>query len=146
MTSNKYFRIVGLAVLVGRLALAQAPGASSGHGHSGARLDHMGAVLGLTDAQKTQAKSIFDAEHLAAQPLMQQIRTLRQSLRSAVVGGNADIDQLTGQLGSLTGQLAAIHTKALAQFYTILTADQQTKAQAIIDQLGAGPFRGRARP
>ena len=97
----------------------------------------MSTVLGLSDAQKTQAQSIFDAQRQAAQPLHKQIRTVRQSLRSAATGGGGDVDQLSSQLGTLTGQLAAIRAKSMAQFHAMLTPDQQAKAQAL-RRMGGG--------
>lgn len=143
---HKFIQGIGLAALAGSMLLAQTPAPTPGtspHGqHSAAgRLDRMSIVLGLSDAQKTQAKAIFDAEHQAAKPLFQQVRTLRQSLRKAVTTGTGDIDQLSSQLGTVTGQLTAIRTKAMAQFYALLTPDQQTKAQAMAGHRG-GPRGG----
>jgi Spy/CpxP family protein refolding chaperone len=142
--AHKFIRGIALAALAGGMLLAQTQGTQPGRQHgAGRRLDRMSTVLGLNDAQKTQAKSIFDAEHQAAKPLFQQMRTLHQSLRSAVTTGNGNIDQLSGQLGTLTGQVAGIHAKSMAQFYAMLTPDQQAKAQAM-GPLG-GRFRGGSR-
>lgn len=142
--THKFVRGIGLAVLAGTLLVAQTPGTSPGRQSGGHRIDRMSTILGLNDAQKAQAKAIFEAEHQAAQPLFQQMHTLRQSLGAAVTDGKGDIDQLSSQLGALTGQLTAIRTKARAQFYAMLTPDQQTKAQAFAGQ-HEGRFRGGPR-
>ena len=117
-----------VTALAAGLLLADTPAAQ---GHRGRGIERISTVLGLTDAQKTQAQAIFDAERQSAQPLYKQVRTVRQSLHGAATGGGGDVDQLSSQLGTLTGQLSAIHTKSMAQFYAMLTPDQQAKAQAL---------------
>ena len=125
---HRILTALSVAAVAGGLLLADTPAVQN---HQGRRIERISTVLGLTDAQKTQAKAIFDAERQAVQPLFQQARTLRQSLRGAATGAGGDIDQLSSQLGTVTGQLSAIHTKSMAQFYAMLTPDQQTKAQAL---------------
>ena len=126
---HRILTALSVTALAAGMLLADTPAAVQGN--RGSRIQRMAIVLGLTDAQKTQAKSIFDAGPQAAQPLFKQIRTVRQSLHSAATGGGGDVDQLSSQLGTLTGQLAAIHTQSMAQFYALLTPDQQAKAQAL---------------
>lgn len=135
---HRILTALSVTALAAGMLLADTPAVQ---GHRGGRgIERMATVLGLTDAQKTQAKAIFDAERQAAQPLFQQVRTLRQSLRGAATGAGGDVDQLSSQLGTLTGQLSAIHTKSMAQFYALLTPDQQAKAQAL------RPMGGRRGP
>ena len=130
---HRILSALSVTALAAGMLLADTPAAQNRQGRG---IERMSTVLGLTDAQKAQAKAIFDAEHQAAQPLFKQIRTLRQSLHSAATGGGGDVDQLSSQLGTLTGQLSAIHTKSMAQFYAMLTPDQQTKAQALFQRMG----------
>jgi hypothetical protein len=49
---------------------------------------------------------------------------------------SAAIDQLSATIVRLAGQMTAIHGKAEAAFYGILSADQRTK----YDEVGRGPF------
>jgi Spy/CpxP family protein refolding chaperone len=128
---------LSVTVLAAGMLLADTPAAPN-HPGQGRGVERMATVLGLTDAQKTQAQAIFTAERQAVKPLFQQVRTVRQSLHTAATGGGGDVDQLSSQLGTLTGQLSAIHTKSIAQFYALLTPDQQTKAQALFPRMLAG--------
>jgi Spy/CpxP family protein refolding chaperone len=85
--------------------------------------------LGLTDAQKQQAKSIFQQARQSAQPLAQQLRANRDALAAAVKANDvAQIHGLSAQQGNLQGQILGIRTEAMAKFYATLTPDQKTKA------------------
>jgi len=67
------------------------------------------------------------------------VRTTQQSLADAVKKNDtAAIDQLSQALGTATGQLTAIESRANAAFYAILTADQQAKFPVH----GFGPWPG----
>lgn len=104
------------------------------------RVEHMATLLDLTDAQKTQATTIFTTAFTASQNIEPNLRTTRQSLNDAVKqNAAATIDQLSATLGSLTGQLIGINSKAEAAFYAILTADQQAKYDAMPHGGPGGP-------
>jgi|SRR5579864_3257266 len=145
------FRVAGSAALAAGMLFAQTPappaqGSAPGQQrqwHRGPMLDRMASELNLTDDQKQQVKSILDSARQSAQPVAQQLRQDRQALRDAVQSGKSDanIDQLSGDVGNLTGQLTAIHTKAFAKIYALLTPDQRTKAQALHDRM-RGMFMG----
>ena len=71
------------------------------HGHRGAFLS---SQLNLTPAQQTQTKAIFQDARQSAQPVRQQLKQTRQSLRAAVQANNtAQIQQLAGTEGSESG-------------------------------------------
>jgi len=116
---------------LGASSLLAAETAGSGgarHGRHGAFL----SSLGLTDAQKAQTRSIFQAARQSAQPVRQQLRATRESLRAAVEANNASqIQQLAASEGGEIGQLAAIRSTAMAKVYQILTPDQQQKLAAL---------------
>jgi Spy/CpxP family protein refolding chaperone len=62
------------------------------------------------------------------QPLAQQLRQDRQSLRAAIQAGNTgQIQQLSTAMGTLQGQMIAIRSAGRAQFYALLTPDQKAK-------------------
>jgi Spy/CpxP family protein refolding chaperone len=102
---------------------------SQRQGRSGAV---MAAALNLTDAQKSQMKSIFQEARQSSQPIRQQLRQTRQSLNAAVQAGNSDqIQQLSATEGTQLGQLAAIHASARAKMFKMLTPEQQQKLSTL---------------
>ena len=96
------------------------------------KVSFLASLLTLTDAQKTQATTIFTNASTSSQTILTSLQTDRQSLSSAVKTNNtASIDQVAATIGTLEGQLTAINAKADAAFYAVLTADQQTKYDAL---------------
>jgi Spy/CpxP family protein refolding chaperone len=104
----------------------------------------MFSQLQLTDAQKTEAHQIFQALHANAQTLETQLQGIHEQLANAVKSGapDAQIDQLSNQAGTVTGQLMAMRTKAFAKFYAILTPDQKAKADAMGNNFPMMRMRG----
>jgi Spy/CpxP family protein refolding chaperone len=95
------------------------------HNHQHGRL---AAALNLTDAQKSQMKSIFQGARQSAQPVRQQLHQTRQALQAAVKAGNSNqIQQLATTEGTEMGQLTAIHASARAKMFKMLTPEQQQK-------------------
>ena len=111
------------------VALAQGPRGHGPGGPRGNRIDFLATVLSLTDAQKTQATAIFEAAETASSALRETQVQQHQALNDAAKSNAADatIDQLAQTLGSTSGQLAALRTKAFAKFYALLTTEQRTK-------------------
>ena len=103
------------------------------------RLDRLATVLSLTEAQKEQAQTIFTQSQQSATALNQQLKQNRDAMKAAVKSDNASqIQQLAAEQGKLLGQVIAIHSNAMAEFYKILTPEQQTKAEQLHQQ-----FQGR---
>ena len=95
------------------------------------RVARLTTLLSLTTAQAAQATTIFTNEQTAISPLQTTLQSARTSLESAVKSNaTATIDQLATQIGTVTGQITAAHSKADAAFWAILTADQQAKLEA----------------
>jgi Spy/CpxP family protein refolding chaperone len=105
-------------------------------------------LLSLTPAQASQATTIFTNAATAISTLQTTLSTDRDSLQTAIKSNaTANIDQLSATIGTLTGQITSVQSKADAAFYAILTTDQQAK----LDQLGGfgfgfGPGRGGPPP
>ena len=99
-------------------------------------MQRIAQALNLTDAQKAQAKTIFQQARQSSQPLRQQLKQNRQALTAAVkAGGNgAQIEQLSTQRGTLLGQMVTIRTEAASKFYSMLTPDQRAKADQMQQQ------------
>jgi Spy/CpxP family protein refolding chaperone len=114
----------------GLIAAAAETGHMGRHGRFGAR---MATELGLTDAQKAQAKTIFQSAHQTAAPVVQQLKQERQEVRAAIQAGKSEqeIQQLAQAEGPQLSQLAAIRAGAFAKFYATLTPDQQQKMQGL---------------
>jgi hypothetical protein len=92
------------------------------------RVQRLTTILSLTDAQASQATSIFTNAHAAAAPLQTSISDARKSMRTAVKANDTGtISTAAANIGNLTGQMLAIHSKAEAAFYAILTPEQQAK-------------------
>lgn len=113
------------------------------------RVEMLTKLLTLTDAQKTQATTIFTTAQTASSSLRTSSQTARESLSAAIKSNNTSlIDQLSANLGTLSGQLTAIESKADAAFYAILTSDQQSKYDEVPrggmggGPGGPGPMRG----
>jgi Spy/CpxP family protein refolding chaperone len=118
--SKKFAAFTAVAVFgAASFAMAQAQGPR----HS----RRNGALMQvLTDSQKAQAKSVFQAARQSAQPIHQQLMQTRQSLRAAVQSGNtSQIQQLSATEGNEMGQLMAIRSSAFSQVYQTLSADQK---------------------
>jgi len=129
--------------MLAALALGQATAQPRGGFRTWARetVERMAVRFTLTESQKQQALVIYvDVEH-NSQPLERKIAEQRGALREAIKSGAPEwqIDQLSGALGSLTGQLAAIETKGDAKFYVLLTAEQRQKWN---QPFPPGPGRG----
>jgi Spy/CpxP family protein refolding chaperone len=119
------------------MALAQTPSTGPQPGKGKAAMGPRAKVrrrvvqaLNLTDAQKQQAKTIFQQARQSEQPLAQELKQNRQALRDAVKAGKGDgeILQLAVSRGHILGQVTAVRTQALAKFYSTLTPDQRARA------------------
>lgn len=111
-----------------------APGQSGamGRGHN---VERLATVLDLTDAQKTQAQTIFETARTSAKPVGDQLKQGRQELMDAAKANRpgSEIDSLAARQGTLMGQLSGIQAKAFASFYAILTPEQKAKAEKLHD-------------
>ncbi len=127
-------KLLAVSTLVAGMAVAQGH-----HGFGGGAppdpatmvADQVGRLtdlLTLTAAQQTQATSIFTNAATAETSLRTNMQTAHTALAAAIkTGDTATIDNLSSQIGSLSGQEVNIQSKAQAAFYKILTADQQAK-------------------
>ena len=139
---NRFFAFAGAAVMATGLMFAQSDTApSSGQPAQHARGSHrgggmffrMGRALNLTDAQKEQAKGIFQDLRAQTKPIRQQLRDSRQALVSAAVAGKSadELGQLAQAQGPQLAQLAVLRAQAIGKFYAILTPAQQQQFQTM---------------
>ena len=139
-----YFtKFATVAALAAGMAFAQAPAttpqpapAKAGMRARGVVRHRMLAALNLTDAQKQQAKSLFQQTRQNLQPIVQQARQNRDALAAAVKANDtAQIQQLSAQQGNLNGQILAMRSASMAKFYATLTPDQRAKADQLRQQM-----------
>jgi Spy/CpxP family protein refolding chaperone len=110
------------------LALAQRPLPPDPSTMIQHRVNFLTNQLGLSSSQQQQATTIFTNAMTRMQPLHDQIHSAHQALQAAVAtGDNAAIEQTATTIGNLTAQQIAAHAKADAQFFQILSSDQQAK-------------------
>jgi len=89
--------------------------------------------LGLTDAQKTQAKAIFQANKDAMKPLIENLRAERKNLHALMFADKVDEAAIRAQTAKIAGIQADLHigrAKTGAQFRAILTPAQVEKLKA----------------
>ena len=133
---KKTLTTLAAAAMAAGLAFAQAPAAAPtptapAHKRPLRAMARHRAIqaLNLTDAQKQQAKTIFQQSRATTQPIREQLKQNREALASAVKANDTNqIQQLAQAQGTLMGQVAAARARARAQFYQILTPDQRAKA------------------
>jgi Spy/CpxP family protein refolding chaperone len=99
--------------------------------------EHLAKELNLTPDQQTKVRAIFADTHQRAQALEPKMREEREALKTAVKAGNdREIDRILQQNSQLNADFEAMHVKAMAKVYAMLTPDQKTK----FDQLDHGWF------
>lgn len=148
---NTLYRLAITAGLASAMLFAQTPAPSNPaqppaehrQWHRGQFFEKMATQLNLTEDQKQQTRSIMQAAHESARPVVQQLRESRQALRDAVKAGKSsvEIDQLSANVGSLAGQLATIRARSFAKTYALLTPEQRTKADEMAHH-ARGMFMG----
>ena len=88
--------------------------------------------LGLTEAQKTEIKSILVAERPVAEPLLRQLAATRKQLRDATRSGSFDEAQVrslaTQQAQTLT-ELIVTRERVKSKVYNVLTPEQRARAE-----------------
>jgi protein CpxP len=128
--------VLGLTVL-SAVAFGQAgmhPAGFGAHGDGFASLlGRMGDYLDLTDAQRTQMKSILAKEKSTMQPLLQQLAQGNQQMRQLEEASTFD----EGKVRTLAGQQTQMLTEVMVQkarikseLVQVLTPDQKTKLAA----------------
>jgi Spy/CpxP family protein refolding chaperone len=101
-------------------------------------------LLSLTPAQAEQATAFFTTEATTIQNSRTSEHNAHQSLETAIKNNDtATIQSTSATLGQLSGEAAAAHATARAQFYNILTAEQKTKYDQLEQEhMMGGPGHG----
>jgi Spy/CpxP family protein refolding chaperone len=102
-------------------------------------LDLVALLLNLTDPQKQQLQTIFDAAEKIALPAATQLQASSDSLFEAVKAGKTDdeIRSIAAQQGSLRTQILTLQAQTFSKLWGILNADQKAEANSFVyDAIG----------
>ena len=146
---KKILVLAGIAaLLIGAtvFALAQHQGEKMrGPGpEPGEMVEHMSRELNLTDAQKAQVKTLFEAQHAIEEQRHTKLDELRKQIEAATANGQFDENTVRGlasQQSQLMTDQMVDHLRLHSQIYGLLTAEQKTKADQMMkmhDERGPG--------
>ena len=105
-------------------------------------IEHISRELNLSDAQKTQAKAILDAERAATDPLQAKSEEIHKQIEATVVNGQFDEAQvraLADQAGQLSADMMVEHVRAHTKLFSLLTPEQRVKAMEMHKRGMGGP-------
>ncbi|MEI6828087.1 MAG: Spy/CpxP family protein refolding chaperone [Desulfuromonadales bacterium] len=124
------------------------PGGPGEHGGSGGHhgFKMMAKKLGMTDAQKANAKAIFQGNKEVMKPIIDSLRAERDKLRTLLHADAVDeaaIRSETAKIAGIEADLNVNRAKTGVQFRAILTPEQLTTLKAIQKEK---PQRGSKHP
>jgi Spy/CpxP family protein refolding chaperone len=117
-------------------ALAQPPGAPGGgpgdrgFGPSPQQLRALFDYLDLTPQQAAAARGVFADARTAAEPLVAQVRDLRQQLEDLLAAANPDaaaVGQAVVAAHGVRGQLSDLRARTESDFRALLTPEQVSR-------------------
>lgn len=131
---QRWITVAGALALSAAAAFTTFAGPQAGEAERGPR-GRFGAggppelrLLELTEAQQTAFRELTKQQREAARPLMERQRELHEKLREALVADPVNenqVGQIVVESHRLREQSRASHDKAMAQFETLLTAEQK---------------------
>ena len=146
---NRILAIAGIAVLVigaTVLGLAQAQRSERKHGGGhGDMVEHISRELNLTDAQKEQVKGLMEAQHATEEARHTKLDELRKQIDATTANGQFDeasVRPLATQQAELMTEQMLDHLRLHSKIYSLLTAEQRTKADQMMKQHGGEHRRG----
>ena len=141
--------IASVAVLVVAatvFALAQGhPGGQGekmrGPGGPEQMIEHLSRELNLTDAQKEQAKALFEAQRATGEERHKQLEAIHTQIEAATANGQFDeatIRPLASQQAQLMTEEMIDHMRLHSKLFALLTTEQRAKAGEMMKRHG-GP-------
>lgn len=142
MKTNRIYLATFAIVLAATMASAQGR-AFDGQRQGGPpdRMEMLAQRLNLSDSQKASVAAILNDAEAASRPVRQQMFKLQAALTDAAKNnlGDAKIEQIASQIGTLHAQELAGRAKADAKIYPLLTDEQKAKYS---QGFGPGGFGG----
>ncbi|MCC6536678.1 MAG: Spy/CpxP family protein refolding chaperone [Bryobacterales bacterium] len=140
MTKVAIWGAAAAITLGGFAAVAQAQGGPGGPhrgGPGGFLGGMMGDMLGLTDAQKEQIRTITKTAFDSNTALREQMKVARDAEREAVKAGKSDADlaQLAASQSQLFTQMHTARLQTEAKIYQVLTPEQRTKLETMREKM-----------
>ena len=131
-----YKKLLGVVLFAFSLVLSQTTFADSWG--CGEGLKSMLAKINLTADQKTKIKPILDKLKSDLKDNASQMKDLDKQIHDQVVSAKMDEDTVNGLVdkkATLIGNMMKAKISAKNQIINILTADQKTKLQGMMDKL-----------
>jgi protein CpxP len=106
-----------------------------------------GRALDLTDAQKEQAKAIFEETRKANETYREQLRSLRAEEREAIKAGKSEneLRNLAQRSANVTADMHANRLVAQSKFWQILTPEQRAKLEERGEKMRERMREGKGR-
>jgi Spy/CpxP family protein refolding chaperone len=130
--------VLSMAVMIALAGIALAGGGEGcggpGGPGGGPNLKMMAKKLGLTDAQKANAKAIFQGNREVIKPIFNSLRAERDILQTLLHADTVDeaaIRSETAKIAGIEADLNVNRAKMGVQFRAILTPEQLTTLKAI---------------
>jgi protein CpxP len=105
-------------------------GGWEGHRHMG--MEFLSRKLNLTEAQRAQIKTIFEAQKATTRPVVEQMEQNRAAMLTATASGafdQAKVQSIAAQQAQLAAKLMVQKQAVEAQIYnTVLTTEQKATA------------------
>jgi len=132
------------AMMAFAAGMAQADDGGWDCGHCGKHMQHarhdfkrIAKKLGLTDAQKAQAKAIFQANKDVVKPIVANLHAERKNLQALIHADTIDeaaIRAETAKIAGIQADLNVNRAKVGAQFRAILTPSQLATLKTMHDK------------
>lgn len=136
----------GAAQAQGPAGAGQRPPAGPGGGQGGP--EQFARLLGLTDAQKAQIKTIHEQAETASKPYHEQLEPLHEQMRTlthAATFDEAAARALLTKMSQLETELHLIHARTENAIYNLLTPEQKARLDEL-HKMMEGREQGRPRP
>ncbi|MBL8216342.1 MAG: Spy/CpxP family protein refolding chaperone [Bryobacterales bacterium] len=131
--------IAVLTLVTGGALLAQiGPGGPFGHRPDPQRMLRMlSDYLDLTPSQQELAKSTMEAARKANEPVVEQLKQIAETGRTAVKGGKSETElrAIANSAGPLVSQLAFNHMVAMSKLYPTLSQPQKDKLERLREHM-----------
>jgi hypothetical protein len=142
--NRKNITVVGAILLgVGLVALPVLAQQMRHHGR-GTSLSLLMRAAQLTPDQKTQARSIMEANRSTFRDIFSQLGPLRQKLNNQLFSTGTADPALLSQINSLQAELAQARVNAFQQVWQLLNSAQQSQVASVYSQLQAANVQRRS--
>ena len=146
-----FLTVAGTLMVAATLFAQSGPGVPPPDGQRPDRLSGLKNALGLTDAQVTAIKSLWQTEQTRAQGIMTEIRQKRLALNALLNATSAapvDVGNAAIALHASEAKLAPERDWFISELKKLLTGEQQQKLDTLLAANGGRglPFPGLGGP